>query len=224
MSVDETASPAAGTRARLIEVAEALFVARGPDEVPLREILREAGQRNQSALQYHFGGRQGLIEAIVNRRMAQLDARRCDLLEAIDAGQAPPVALRSTCELLARPVFQLCREDRGFRDFLGVFGRQLLASDRELTFGIEGDGQIGLVRLRDMLLGVLPRLPLEVLVLRAENAYSFAVLAISRRARRRGSFRGRRAELFFHNLVDQIAAMLGAPVSDETQALIDPGA
>ena len=43
----------------------------------------------------------------------------------------------------------------------------------------------------------------------------------SRRARRGGSFRGRRAELFFNNLVDQLAAMLTAPISVDTRSLLD---
>ncbi len=36
-----------------------------------------------------------------------------------------------------------------------------------------------------------------------------------------GSFRGRRAELFFNNLVDQVAAMLVTPASPDTRELLE---
>lgn len=41
---------------------------------------------------------------------------------------------------------------------------------------------------------------------------------MSGRARRGERFTGREAELFFKNLVDQVAGMLAAPVSAETHA------
>ena len=43
----------------LIAAAERLFASRGIDGVSLREINREAGQRNTTSLQYHFGDRAG---------------------------------------------------------------------------------------------------------------------------------------------------------------------
>ena len=34
-------------------------------EVPLRDVAAAAGQRNNSAVQYHFGSREGLVAAVV---------------------------------------------------------------------------------------------------------------------------------------------------------------
>ena len=47
------------TRERLLLTAEKLLGERGINGVSLREITREAGQRNASALHYHFGSRDG---------------------------------------------------------------------------------------------------------------------------------------------------------------------
>src|SRR5213593_2005157 len=54
------------TRAKLIAAAEHLFARRGLD-VPIRDIHALAGQRNASALQYHFGDRNGLLVAILHK-------------------------------------------------------------------------------------------------------------------------------------------------------------
>uniref|UniRef100_UPI0035C6F61D TetR family transcriptional regulator n=5 Tax=Nocardia seriolae TaxID=37332 RepID=UPI0035C6F61D len=47
-------------RERIILAAEQLIAERGP-AVPLRDIAAAAGQRNNSAIQYHFGSRDGLV-------------------------------------------------------------------------------------------------------------------------------------------------------------------
>lgn len=68
----------------LLDVAERLFAERGVTQVSLREIVRESGQRNPSAARYHFGTREALIVAVIERRMSminQLRHRRLDALE-----------------------------------------------------------------------------------------------------------------------------------------------
>ena len=50
----------ASARELIIVAAERLIAERGVD-VPLRDIAAAAGQRNNSAVQYHFGSRDGLI-------------------------------------------------------------------------------------------------------------------------------------------------------------------
>ncbi|MGE0624874.1 MAG: TetR/AcrR family transcriptional regulator [Pseudomonadales bacterium] len=209
------------TRAQLLNAAETLFLQHGLDEVSLRAIVREAGQRNQSALQYHFGGRDGLLAAILSRRMAQIESRRQRLVDDALARNPDP-ELRHVCALLTRAPFVLCREDRTFRVFLGEFGQRLLASDRDLVTAGEDEHQPSLRKMRSMLRQKLSHIDPGLLMLRFENAHAFALLAISRRARRGGSFRGRQAELFFNNLVDQLAGMLDAPVSDATRAELAP--
>jgi AcrR family transcriptional regulator len=57
-------------------------------EVPLRDVAAAAGQRNNSAVQYHFGSRDGLIEAVVERRMIALERARLELLAEHEADGA----------------------------------------------------------------------------------------------------------------------------------------
>ncbi len=53
------------TKERLLREAERLFARRGLYQVTVREITEAAEQRNVSALSYHFGSREGLLDAIL---------------------------------------------------------------------------------------------------------------------------------------------------------------
>ena len=57
------------TRARLIAVAERLLAARSIEGVSLNEISKAAGQRNSNVCQYHFGNKQGLLQAILDKHV-----------------------------------------------------------------------------------------------------------------------------------------------------------
>ena len=214
MAPDVQFTPAESTREQLLDAAEALFLEGGIEDVSLRAIVRRAGQRNQSAMQYHFGRREDLIKAIIRRRMLQLECRRSKLVDDALARNTD-LRLRDCCALLVSAPFRLCGERPDFRDMLGLVGSRLLSQDKNLYL-LEEQSSPSFHRIAEILLGYLSEVPREVLALRIENAHGMALLAISRRARHRGSFRGPRAELFFNNLVDQVAATLASPVSSET--------
>lgn len=61
------------TRDKLIRAAEEIFAAQGPDGAQLRDIVRLAGQSNPSAVQYHFGSRAGLLDAVMAGRQARTE-------------------------------------------------------------------------------------------------------------------------------------------------------
>lgn len=65
-STSKHAARSAQTRERFIRTAQKLFAERGVDAVSLNEITVAAGQKNRNALQYHFGSRDGLIQAILD--------------------------------------------------------------------------------------------------------------------------------------------------------------
>ncbi|MGY2061723.1 TetR family transcriptional regulator, partial [Nocardia gipuzkoensis] len=88
-------------RERLIVAAERLIAERGA-AVPLRDIAAAAGQRNNSAIQYHFGSRDGLIAAVVELRMATLEVRRLELL-----AQRSGDGVRELLAALVLPMFEL---------------------------------------------------------------------------------------------------------------------
>src|SRR4051794_26893710 len=91
------------TRERLLDAAEELYGRNGIDAVSLREIRIAAGQRNTGAMQYHFGDRDGLIEALIARhmpRIGEIQQRLYAEMVAEDRG----ADRRSLVEVLIRPV------------------------------------------------------------------------------------------------------------------------
>ncbi|MGP0031833.1 MAG: TetR/AcrR family transcriptional regulator [Acidimicrobiales bacterium] len=80
-----TSFGALGSREAIIRAGERLLAERGITAVSLREIAAAAGQGNTSAVRYHFGSRDGLVDAILTYRMTRIDERRRAML----AGRPP---------------------------------------------------------------------------------------------------------------------------------------
>ncbi|MER5734526.1 MULTISPECIES: TetR family transcriptional regulator [unclassified Streptomyces] len=74
------------TRDKLIRAAEELFAAQGVDGAQLRDITRLAGQANPSAVQYHFGSRAGLLDAVMAGRLDRTERVLVALAYPADAG------------------------------------------------------------------------------------------------------------------------------------------
>jgi AcrR family transcriptional regulator len=83
----------------------------------VRQLNEAAGQRNTSALHYHFGSREGLLQAIVERHQAIVDADRARRLAAIPADPAPDLA--TAVELIVAPLAERLRSPSG-RDYLRI--------------------------------------------------------------------------------------------------------
>ncbi|WP_309644537.1 TetR/AcrR family transcriptional regulator [Phenylobacterium sp.] len=80
---------------QLLSVAERLFAERGVEHVALTHIVAESGQKNRSALHYHFGSRAGVLAAVMNRRLIPINARREALLDGLAADAGPRDVVRA---------------------------------------------------------------------------------------------------------------------------------
>lgn len=87
-----TLAPVSAGKQRLLDEAERAFGRDGIAGASLREIAERAGHRNRSAVQYHFGGRDGLVLAVLRRRRPEIDAIRGRFFDtlALDPASAPP--------------------------------------------------------------------------------------------------------------------------------------
>lgn len=73
------------TRERLLVAAEELFATHGIYQAATRDITAAAGQRNTSALTYHFGSRSGVLAALLAHHGDPIDTLRGEsLCEPID--------------------------------------------------------------------------------------------------------------------------------------------
>ncbi|MFA1551275.1 TetR/AcrR family transcriptional regulator [Actinomadura chokoriensis] len=214
------------TRERLLDAAEALYAARGVDAVSLREILQEAGARNATAVQYHFGDRAGVLRAIFARHAPDVEARRHALLDAYEDGER---GVRPLAAALVRPPAARLADPSG-RAYLQIWADVVNRPNPLVPVAVLDDpsgavaGETGrsspqtktdsLCRWRAL---VEPLMEEDAARLhRRFTAVLYASIELARRARS-----GPRTDdrLFTSHLVDVVAAILGAPVSPETRRL-----
>jgi AcrR family transcriptional regulator len=109
-----------GSRSKdaLLDAAERLIAERG-FEVPLRDIAHAAGQRNNSAVNYHFRSRQDLLDAVVARRLLPMELERERMLAELDDGADVHALMR----ILVLPLVHL--ESTHYARFLQVVASRL---------------------------------------------------------------------------------------------------
>ena len=100
------------------------------NNVSLAEIVRAAGQRNTSAIHYHFGSRDAVLQAILERHVPVIRERRMELLALAEARDDA----RSAAAALVRPVTEFAQ--RGWRE------RAYLQIGSELTSYLDRGGPV----------------------------------------------------------------------------------
>lgn len=105
-------SPAGSTPERILDAAEALFAERGYEGVSTRSITELAGVR-LNLLSYHFGTKEQLFRAVIDRRLDVIVGRReKSLAQLRNAGG--PVSVGAILRAFMHPYVELSREDRGW--------------------------------------------------------------------------------------------------------------
>ncbi|WP_083365239.1 TetR/AcrR family transcriptional regulator [Microterricola viridarii] len=77
------ARPSAPAKDALMNAAERLIAQHGIAQVSSRRIAEEAGNTNHSAVAYHFGSREGLLQQMVERQVSELEPRRAAMIDAL---------------------------------------------------------------------------------------------------------------------------------------------
>lgn len=103
----------------LLDAAAAVIDERGVDGATIGAITERAGQRNGAAVHYHFGGRDGLLDSLVARQHAALDAVRATMLNEFDAATEPDVT--QLVRILVEPMVA-CLDHVHGRAFLRIQG------------------------------------------------------------------------------------------------------
>ncbi|WP_306363871.1 TetR family transcriptional regulator [Nocardia sp. CC227C] len=202
---------ATDARKRIILAAERLIAERG-QAVPLRDIAAAAGQRNNSAIQYHFGSRDGLIAAVVELRLATLEARRLELL-AEQGGSSTPPGVHGLLEALVIPMFEL-GERHGvhhYARFLTQIHTHPAVTDAANLDSAERTSVRVIMQGLDRELADLPP-RLRVRRLRAVTTMLFALLADFERAVEAGKVRAGDVDAW-GEIIDMLAGSLTAPVT-----------
>ncbi|MFN8026637.1 MAG: helix-turn-helix domain-containing protein [Acidimicrobiia bacterium] len=122
------ARDATATRESLLATARRLFARDGIYQVPLKQVVQESGQRNASALHYHFGNRDALLYAIIGRTDAEIEAERAEMLAALEADDRLD-DLPALVEALVVPFSRPLGTQEG-REFLAIIAQMSSTFDQ----------------------------------------------------------------------------------------------
>ena len=113
-----------GTKERILDHAEALFMEHGFEATSLRAITA-AAEVNLAAVNYHFGSKEELFEAVLTRRLDPMNQERVAMLARMEADAAPhAVACEHILTALIAPALTLARDPaRSGKNFLRLLGR-----------------------------------------------------------------------------------------------------
>jgi AcrR family transcriptional regulator len=199
-------------RTRLLVAAEALIAERGLEGVSLREINSMAEVANASAVQYHFGDRAGLLRALVDRHHPAVEARRHALLDQYEADGIAD--LRTLAGALVRPLAAELAVDGG-PGYLQLLADLATRPKPAIAAATVEDPNDSTYRWRAAVAELLE--PEALALHRRFTAIQFTLTELARRGR---DGRVRDNQLFVSHLVDLVTALLGAPVSAETERLV----
>lgn len=153
------------TKLLLLDAAEELFAREGFHCTSLRTVTGRAGV-NLAAVNYHFGSKEGLVEAIIVRRLTPLNVLRTKNLEEVrekarQEGRRPEVG--EVVRAFLEPTLSFSKSGPRARDFITLIGRGMAeADDTVRSVFLRMMGPMFLMML-DLLGEALPAIPKNVL-------------------------------------------------------------
>ncbi len=164
------------TRTRILDAAEALFMQHGFEGTSMRQLTAEA-EVNLAAVNYHFGSKDALIEAVFRRRLDPMNAERIAALEQLEKGAASqPLAAEAIIRAFLGASLRMIEDARGGgRNFIRLLGRTYTDPTKQIRALI---GQLyapAMKRYKAAFMRSLPELPHDELVWRMH--FMFGTLA-----------------------------------------------
>ena len=164
------------TRIRILDAAEELFMQHGFEGTSMRLLTSQAGV-NLAAVNYHFGSKDALIEAVFRRRLDPMNAERIAALDRLEksAAGATPAPAEVIRAFLRASLVMIEDAKGGGRNFIRLLGRAYTEPSRPIRGLI---GQLyapAMERYKAVFERALPELPREELIWRMH--FMFGTLA-----------------------------------------------
>lgn len=119
------------TVTRILDAAEVLFAEHGFSETSLRRITGRA-EVNLAAVNYHFGSKQALIQAVFFRYLDPFSADLHQRLDVLEADEARASDLDGLLDTLFISVLEMPSESHDLRTFMKLLGLAYSQAQRHL--------------------------------------------------------------------------------------------
>ena len=153
------------TKEIILDKAEELFASKGYKGTSLRMITTGADV-NLAAVNYHFGSKEGLVAAVIGRRIVPLNEERNRRLKEVlnkaeSAGTRPE--LSDVLMAFLEPTMRLPESAPGAKNFVTLIGRAMADTDETArSIFIKHMGP-AIKKFHNALAMALPEMPAEVL-------------------------------------------------------------
>jgi AcrR family transcriptional regulator len=162
------------TRTRILDAAEELFMQHGFEGTSMRQLTARAGV-NLAAVNYHFGSKDALIEAVFKRRLDPMNAERIAALDALEK-DGPALASVTIIRAFVVPSLRLIEDAKGGgRNFIRLLGRTYTEPAKAVRALIGQMYAPTMERYKRALERALPQMPADELVWRMH--FMFGTLA-----------------------------------------------
>jgi len=161
------------TRTRILDAAEELFMQQGFGGTSMRLLTSKAGV-NLAAVNYHFGSKDALIEAVFRRRLDPMNTARIAALEVLETSGTPDAdaIIRA---FVGASLRMLEDAKGGGRNFIRLLGRTYTEPAKGIRHLIGQMYAPTMQRYKAALERALPHMPREELVWRMH--FMFGTLA-----------------------------------------------
>jgi AcrR family transcriptional regulator len=158
------------TRTRILDAAEELFMQHGFEGTSMRLLTTKAGV-NLAAVNYHFGSKDALIEALFQRRLDPMNLERIAALDALK-DPSPEDIIRA----FVGPSLRLIEDAKGGgRNFIRLLGRTYTEPAKQVRLLIGQMYAPAMQRYKAALERAMPQMPRDELVWRMH--FMFGTLA-----------------------------------------------
>jgi len=148
------------TKDRILDAAESLFMEHGYEATSLRAITSGAGV-NLASVNYHFGSKEELFQAVLTRRLDPMNQERLDLLTRLEGEVGPaPLSCEQILSAMFVPALKLARDpERGGKNFLRLLGRAYADPAPFIRKFLAGQYATMIERFKSAFARALPELP-----------------------------------------------------------------
>jgi len=164
------------TQLRILDAAEELFMQHGFEGASMRMLTAKAGV-NLAAVNYHFGSKDALIEAVFHRRLDAMNAERIAQLDRLEQEAAgAPLTAEGIIRAFIGASLRMIEDARGGgRNFIRLLGRTYTEPAKPIRALIGQMYGPAMERFKAAFVKALPELPKDELVWRMH--FMFGTLA-----------------------------------------------